>query len=77
MMKFISKKLKQAREKKGVSQERMIQDLAINGYRMSRNTLCRYESGKCNPSIDGLINLSRYLDLPLGSFFSNKTLVKN
>jgi transcriptional regulator with XRE-family HTH domain len=71
-MKFVSERIKQIRKKKGISQERLVQDLAISGYRMSRNTLNTWEQGKNNPSISGLIALVKYFNVSIEYFFNQK-----
>ena len=71
---FLPRRLKQAREKAGLSQEKFVVMLSKSGLSLGRNALSSWEKGKTKPNVDELIKLSECLRMPLGYFFTRKTL---
>lgn len=63
-MKQISKKLKQIRKQKGLSQEEVQKLTGIN-----RNNISRYENGKREPNINTLKKLAKAYNIDIIVFF--------
>lgn len=66
---FLNKRLKQAREDRGWSQEDMILKLYDKELRMSRQTLANYENGETDPQVSDLIVMAEVLGKPVEYFF--------
>ena len=71
---FLPQRLKKARQKAGLSQEKFLVRLANSGLSLSRNALFSWETGRTQPNVNELLLLAKCLDRPLGYFFNQSTL---
>lgn len=71
---FLPKRLKQAREKIGLSQEKAIVQFSNNGLQIGRNTLGSWEKGKTKPDIDELLIIAKVLNQSIFFFLALKPI---
>ena len=65
------KGLKEIRTKKGLSQQKVALDLNV-----SRESLSYYENGKRQPSLELLVDMSRYFNVSINYLITGKDFVK-
>lgn len=65
-MKFIQNNIRHLRTSKGFSQEQFAEELG-----WTRSVIGSYEEGRSEPSIDRLIDLSNYFDIPIDILVKN------
>ena len=65
-MKFIQKNIRHLRTTRGFSQEQFAEELG-----WTRSVIGSYEEGRSEPSIDRLIDLSNYFDIPIDILVKN------
>ncbi|EAW9895433.1 MULTISPECIES: helix-turn-helix domain-containing protein [Enterobacteriaceae] len=66
---MVPKRLKEAREAAGLSQEKLAQLVDIETVN-SRSRISNYESGRFTPPFDFIVNVARVLDYPEGYFYT-------
>lgn len=71
-MRDIGKNVRQAREKKGYSQERLAELLFV-----TRQTVSNYETGRSRPDVETLVKLSRLLDVEVTDLIYGPQRVTN
>jgi len=71
-MKFLPKKLKEARSKMKFSGEDLVFNLRVKGLSISRQTLCSWENGDTFPTVNQIAELSIILQKPVSFFFTSK-----
>ena len=71
-MRDIGKNIRQAREKKGYSQEQLAELLFV-----TRQTVSNYETGRSRPDIDTLVKLSQLLDVEVTDLIYGPQQVMN
>lgn len=81
-MNELGNKLKGLREKKGVSMDKMCEDLASTyGVNLAKSTISKWENGKTEPTLAYIRLLSKYFDVSLdyiiGTPSINKEISKN
>ena len=67
----IGKNLKRYRAKTGLSQEKVVARLQVQGLDISREVLSRIERGKYNVRISVLLALSDLYNVPIQDFFAD------
>ncbi len=65
------KGLKEIRTKKGLSQQKVALDLNV-----SRESLSYYENGKRQPSLELLVDMSRYFNVSINYLITGKDFIK-
>ena len=65
------KGLKDIRTKKGLSQQKVALDLNI-----SRESLSYYENGKRQPSLELLVDMSKYFNVSINYLITGKDFIK-
>ena len=68
---IIGKKIKRIRLEKGISQEKLAEQIDI-----STRQMCMIENGNSYPSLETFINISEVLDIDINKFF-NKNIGLN
>jgi len=66
---FLPERLKECRNKLGISQEAMLFDLDKIGLRLSRQQLSYWENGKAVPDANEIAVLALFFSKPVGYFF--------
>lgn len=66
---MVPKRLKEAREAAGLSQEKLAQLVDIETVN-SRSRISNYESGRFTPPFEFILNVSRLLNYPSGYFYT-------
>jgi transcriptional regulator with XRE-family HTH domain len=69
---FSKEKLKELREKRGLSLSDMSHDLASLGLRLTDETLRNWEKGRCSPTVADIEIIARLLKCPPAYFFDGK-----
>ncbi|EPR9285173.1 helix-turn-helix domain-containing protein [Escherichia coli] len=67
---MVPKRLKEAREAAGLSQEKLAQLTDIESV-SSRSRISNYESGRFTPSFDFIVRVAHVLDYPEGYFYTH------
>lgn len=70
---FKGSKIARCRKSMGWSQEDMIASLAVQGYRISRQTLTNWERGKTFPDANDIVYLCRLFGKSVLFWFGNYT----
>ena len=65
------KGLKEIRTKKGLSQQKVALDLNV-----SRESLSYYENGKRQPSLELLVDMSKYFNVSINYLITGKDFIK-
>ena len=71
LSRIFMKGLKEIRTKKGLSQQKVALDLNV-----SRESLSYYENGKRQPSLELLVDMSRYFNVSINYLITGKDFVK-
>lgn len=69
---FNPTRLKELREKVGLSQEKFMVKVAALGLSLSRETVSSWENGDTCPDVNELSILSQFFDKPVSYFFDQK-----
>ncbi|MDD2703562.1 MAG: helix-turn-helix transcriptional regulator [Candidatus Omnitrophica bacterium] len=64
--------LKKVREEKGLSLDGLATELGKTGFRVSRQTVWNWESGRHVPDANAIVALSEFFRKPLEYFFKQK-----
>ena len=67
---FIAEKIKKCRTEAGISQETMMFDLDKEGLRISRTTLCNWETGDTTPDANEIAVIAKFFKKPIQYFFA-------
>lgn len=62
---IIGKKIRQIRKERGISQEKLSEEIDI-----SPRQMCMIESGNSYPSIETFVKISKILDIDINNFFN-------
>jgi len=69
---FLPEKLKQLREKKDISLDKLMVGLSRVGLDISSETLSNWERGEAAPRADQLVKIAEFFDVSITYFFDLK-----
>lgn len=73
---IIGRQIKKARRERKMSMEDMVASLCVEGFRLSRQTLCNWERGITCPNANDIVYLCRIFGKPVSFWFGKDSTSK-